>query len=427
MLKNVSRRQFIEGAGAVAAGLALAGCSSDDDEDTSEDTSEDEDTSDDTSTEDDSSEEEEETEDTESDSEESGTIVVGVMGPYTGDVAQYGIQCRNGAEIYVADLNAAGGINGKQIELIEEDEEGDATVAVTVYQKLVDDGVTAIIGDVTSTPCIAVAQESVADNMPCVTPSGTGDEITTYGDNFFRACFTDSSQGQMLAEFCQGEGITAVSTLYNAESDYETGINNMFVSVAEEYGITITGEHGYPAGTTDFSSYMTSIVAEEPEAILLPNYYTEVGLQVTKARELGFEGAMMGGDGWDTTLSGGYASAEDLEGCYYTSAYFDPTSDDEATSTFVAEFEEAYDDSPNIFGALGHDAAMILEVGLTAAEEAGLEPGSDDYKQTIIDTISTCSVEGLTGTITFNGSGDPEKGSAIFTFSDGEEVLYKEI
>ena len=408
MLKNVSRRQFLEAAGAVAAGVALVGCSSD--EDTTEETS------DDTEEESDDTTEEESTAST-------GDILIGIMGPYTGDVSQYGINTRNGAMLYLDAYNEAGGVNGKTVNYEYEDEKGDATEAVTVYNKLVEDGVTGIIGDVTSTPSIAVAQISVEDNMPMVTPSGTGDAITTYGSNFFRACVTDSYQGVALAQFCQSEGITSVATLYNSESDYEVGINETFVANAADYGITITSENGYPADTKDFSAYITTIIADGAEAILAPNYYEEVGLQVTAARAAGFTGAIMGADGWDG-VQNGYADAEDLENTYYTSAYFNVDSTEDEVVSFVSDYEAAYDDTPNLFSALGYDAAMILVAGLEGAEAQGLEPGSDDYKQAIIDTISTCEVEGLTGTITFSGTGDPSKGLTVFTFVDGVTEQY---
>ena len=156
VISNMSRREFLEASGVVAAGLGLAGCGS------SSSSSSDSGSS-------------------------SSTIKVGLMGPYSGEVAQYGLACRYGAELYVKQVNEAGGINGKQIELDEQDEKGDATEAVNVYNKLVEDGVTAIVGDVTSTPTIAVAQASVADNMPMVTPSATAADVVKYGSNIFRA------------------------------------------------------------------------------------------------------------------------------------------------------------------------------------------------------------------------------------------------
>lgn len=154
MNTNISRRNFVK-AGAVAGmGLGLAACGGNSGS---------------------------------SNGSSSDTIKIGLMGPYTGDVAQYGLACRYGAELYVKQVNSNGGINGKQIELDTQDEKGDATEAVNVYNKLVEDGVVGIIGDVTSTPTIAVAQASVKDNMPCVTPSATAADVISYGKNYFRA------------------------------------------------------------------------------------------------------------------------------------------------------------------------------------------------------------------------------------------------
>ena len=168
MFENVSRRNFLQGSAVLAAGLGLAGCSGDGGGDASSDGS---------------------------------TIKVGILGPHTGDVANYGIACRNGAQLYFDQLNADGGINGKQVEYLVEDEQGDPTQAVTAYNLLVEQGVVGIVGDVTTGPTTAVAQQSVNDNMPCVTPSATAAEIVTYGDNTFRACVTDPEQGRIMAAF----------------------------------------------------------------------------------------------------------------------------------------------------------------------------------------------------------------------------------
>ena len=228
MTNNVSRRQFVELSGLVAAGLGLVGCGGG------------------------------------SASSSSDSIKVGIMGPFSGDVAQYGIACRNGAQLYFKQLNEKGGVNGKQIDMDVQDEKGDATEAVSVYNKLVQDGVTAIVGDVTSTPTIAVAQASVTDNMPCVTASATAADVITFGSNYFRACITDPFQGKVMADFAAKQGYKTVGTIYNSGGDYEVGVEKAFVEEAQSKGITITSEQGYPAGATDFNGQLTSIIAPTP-------------------------------------------------------------------------------------------------------------------------------------------------------------------
>ena len=228
MFENVSRRHFLQGSAAVAMGLGLAGCGNDGGDSASGDGG--------------------------------STIKVGILGPHTGDVANYGIACRNGAQLYFDQLNADGGINGKQVEYLVEDEQGDPTQAVTAYNLLVEQGVVGIVGDVTTGPTTAVAQQSVNDNMPCVTPSATAAEIVTYGDNTFRACVTDPEQGRIMAAFANEQGYKNVGTLYLKGDDYNEGVNNAFVEEAQALGITITTEQSYSAGDVDFNSQLPQLL-----------------------------------------------------------------------------------------------------------------------------------------------------------------------
>ncbi len=181
------------------------------------------------------------------------------MGPYTGDVAQYGLAVRSGALLYIKKFNEQGILNGKVIEAIAEDEKGDSTEAILVYNKLIDEGVTAIIGDVTSTPTIALAQKSVLDTIPCVTASATAGDVVVHGNNMFRACITDPFQGRVMAEFAYKQGYKNIGTIFNSGGDYETGVNDAFVKHADELGIQVTSQQGYPEGAVDLSG------SESPE------------------------------------------------------------------------------------------------------------------------------------------------------------------
>lgn len=398
MFENVSRRQFLWASSALAAGLGLVGCSGGSESDGA------------------------------SDSGDASTIKVGVMGPYSGDVAQYGLACRNGALLYFKQLNASGGINGKQVELLVQDEKGDATEALNVYNKMVEDGVSAIVGDVTSKPTIAVAQASVVDNMPCVTPSATTADVISFGDNYFRACITDPFQGRVLADFAAKQGYKTVATIYNSQGDYESGVEKAFVDQAVANGLTVTSEQGYAQGATDFNAQLTTIMSDNPDAIMSPNYYQDTGKIVTQARQLGYTGIFLGPDGWANIVGSDqdYASPEDLEGCFYDSSFVASNNDDKVRQ-FVEDYKAEYDETPTNFCALGYDAAMIVAAGLKAAEDTGSEVGSDDYKQAVIDGIASGSVEGVTGTISYNGTGDPSKSTLIITFKDGVEDIFDTI
>ena len=398
MFENVSRRQFVGGSAAALAALGLVGCGGNGGDSNG--------------------------------GSEGGNIKVGIMGPHSGDNAQYGLACLNGAQLYFDQLNEDGGINGKQIETFVYDEKGDATEAVNAYNSLVqNDGVTGIVGDVTTIPSIAVAQASVADNMPCVTPSATAADVVTYGTNTFRACVTDPVQGVVMADFASKQGYKNVATLYKTGDDYNEGVNKAFCEEAESLGITITTQESYSDGDVDFNTQITNILATNPDAILLPNYYNEDGMIVTQARQQGYEKVFLGVDGWSGIYGGSenYADAADLHDCYYCCA-FSASNESEVTKQFIEDYEAAYDDTPTNFCALGYDAAMVLAAGLTAAEEAGLEPGSDDYKQAVIDGIFASTVDGVTGSISYEDNGDPVKSSLIITFAeDGSEVTFDTI
>ena len=395
MFENVSRRQFVTGSAAAIMGLGLVGCGGNGGGEGGDGAS---------------------------------SIKVGIMGPHTGDNSSYGLACLNGAQLYFKQLNADGGVNGKQVEPVVYDEKGDATEAVNAYNRLVqEDGVTGIVGSVLTGPTIAVAQASVADNMPCVTPSATAADVVTYGSNYFRACVTDPEQGRVMAHFASEQGYQNVATLYLSGSDYSEGVNAAFCDEAESLGITITTQQSYADGDVDFKAQLTNIIATNPDAILVPNYYQDDGMIVNQARTQGYDKVFLGVDGWSGIYGGSenYADAANLHDCYYCCA-FSSSNESETATKFVSDYEAEYGEAPTNFCALGYDAAMVLAAGLTAAEEAGLEAGSDEYKQAVIDGVASGTVEGVTGSISYEGTGDPVKSSLIITFAeDGAEETFQ--
>ena len=395
MFENVSRRQFVTGSAAAIMGLGLVGCGGNGGGEGGDGAS---------------------------------SIKVGIMGPHTGDNSSYGLACLNGAQLYFKQLNADGGVNGKQVEAVVYDNKGDATEAVNAYNRLVqEDGVTGIVGSVLTGPTIAVAQASVADNMPCVTPSATAADVVTYGSNYFRACVTDPEQGRVMAHFASEQGYKNVATLYLSGSDYSEGVNAAFCDEAESLGITITTQQSYADGDVDFKAQLTNIIATNPDAILVPNYYQDDGMIVNQARTQGYDKVFLGVDGWSGIYGGSenYADAANLHDCYYCCA-FSSSNESETATKFVSDYEAEYGEAPTNFCALGYDAAMVLAAGLTAAEEAGLEAGSDEYKQAVIDGVASGTVEGVTGSISYEGTGDPVKSSLIITFAeDGAEETFQ--
>ena len=342
------------------------------------------------------------------------TIKIGCLAPLTGEVSVYGIATSQGIKMGVDEINAAGGIDGRMIELITLDEKGDATEAVNAYNSLVDQGVVAIIGDVTSKPCIAVAELAAEDNMPMLTATGTAAEITTIGGNVFRTCFMDPFQGQIMATFAADNlGAKKVAVMYDIGSDYSQGLADSFKAQADTKGMELTAFEGYGTADTDFTSILNKIIATSPDAIFVPDYYGDVSLALIQARTAGYTGAMLGGDGWDGVL--GALPADNLSVAnngYFSNHY---ATADEAAAKFLAQYKTLFGDDGNAFAALGYDSAYIMADAIKRA-------GSTDA-DAIVAALAATDLECVTGHVTFDGNGDPIKSVAVTEFKDGEAVL----
>ncbi len=345
---------------------------------------------------------------------EGETIKIGCLAPLTGEVSVYGIATSNGIKMGVDEINAAGGIGGKQIELITLDEKGDPTEAVNAYNSLVDQGVVAIIGDVTSKPCIAVAELAAVDNMPMLTATGTAAEITTIGSNIFRTCFMDPFQGQIMATFAADNlEASKVAVMYDTGSDYSQGLADSFKAQAEAKGLTVTAFEGYATADTDFTAILNKIIATEPDAIFVPDYYGDVSLILNQARTAGYTGAMLGGDGWDGVLGALPEDKLDVANNGYFSNHYSTA--DEAAASFLSKYKELFGLDGNAFAALGYDSAYIMADAIERA-------GSTDA-QAIIDALAATDIQCVTGHITFDENGDPIKDVAVTEFVDGQTQL----
>ena len=352
------------------------------------------------------------------------TIKVGVMGPLTGDVSVYGKAVVNGATLYLKQVNANGGINGKQIEILTEDEQGDETQAVNCFTKLVDEGITALVGDVTTAPTLAVAAESADYNMPMVTASATAEAVTydaetdTVNANVFRATFTDPYQGVHMADYAYEKlGYTEAAVIFEKGADYNEGLAENFINEFEAKGGTIVDDESYSKGDVDFKTQLTTIMGKNPQVVFCPNYYEDVSKILKQARDIGMTCPFLGGDGWDGLE--GYATADQLKDAYFCANYAKGSNSD-FENAYKEEYGEEY---PNGFAPLGYDAAMTVVYGIQAAEDAGLAAGDDDYKQAVIDAIASGTIDGITGTFTFDEHHDPVKQTAILTYVDGKPVL----
>ncbi len=345
------------------------------------------------------------------------TIRIGGLAPLTGDVAVYGVATQRGVDLYIEQLNANGGLLGKQVEMVWYDEKGDAAEAVNAYNRLVGD-VVALIGDVTSKPSIAVAELAAQDNMPMITATSTAYDVTTPGSNIFRACFLDPYQGKAMGIYAaQNLGAKTAAIIYNNSDDYSTGLAEAFKEKFESLGGSVVAYEAYSSSDIDYKSQLTNIVGQNPDVVFMPDYYNTVAMIAKQAREVGLEVPFLGADGWDGLLSV-VDDTSILNNCYFCNHYSaDDT--DENVQNFLTSYVEKYGETPVSFSALGYDAAKIL---CTAIENAG----STDA-QAIIDQMAATSIDGVTGHIVYDDHGDPQKSVSIITFEDGAMKLVEKL
>lgn len=344
------------------------------------------------------------------------TIKIGGMAPLTGALAIYGVTTTNGAELAVKEINENGGVLGKKIEYVMLDTKGDSTEAVMAYNKLVDEKVAGIIGEVTSKPTLAVTEVAVQDNMPLITPTGTQVDITEAGPNVFRVCFTNPYQGKVLAITSKERlGADTVAVMLNNSSDYSDGIAKAFIEESEKLGMRVMGVEGYSDGDKDFRPQLTKLAAMNPDVILIPEYYEQAALIATQAREVGVKSIFVGSDGWDgiakTLDKSSYAA---IENSYFTN-HFSMEDQSEKIQNFLKDYRETYKEDPSAFSALGYDAVYMMK---TAIEKAGTTD-----KQKVVDALKGIEYDGVTGYLIFDDHNNPVKAVTVLKIENGKYVF----
>ena len=368
----------------------------------------------------------------ESKSAADNTITVAFIGNTTGDYAMYGVPVRNAVKMYFDQLNAAGGINGKQVILLEYDDKADGVESVNAYNLAKANGATAVIGSVLTGATIALSDATYDDNMPQITASATNPKVTVMDPdnpnsevktNVFRSCFLDPFQGEKMAQYAnQVLGAKKVAIFYENGSDYSEAI----VSAAEKQfaanGLTLVAKEAFATGDVDYKAQMTNIAAANPDVVFMPIYYGEAGLAITALRAAGCNAKIVGGDGFGSVKD--YATAKDLEGTVYFSGYAPGTP---SVAKFEADYKATFgEDVPNMFAPLAWDASLLMAHGIEEAEKKGLKAGTAEYKQAIIDGIkSVKGYEGITGSYTFNATNDPVKSVSVIKVTNGSEVFDK--
>ncbi len=344
---------------------------------------------------------------------------IGAAGPLTGGAASYGDAVNKGAQIAVDEINAAGGINGVKIEFKMEDDEHDAEKAVNAYNNLKDWGMQIMMGTVTSAPCIAVEGEASADNMFLITPSGTAIDCIS-GSNAFRLCFSDPAQGTKSAEYIGLNKLaTKVAIIYDSSDPYSTGICESFKAEAVNQGIEVVATEAFTADSkTDFKVQLQKAKDSGADMLFLPIYYQEASLILMQANDMGFAPKIFGCDGLDGLLTVENFNADLAEGVMLLTP-FAADAEDEATKKFVAAYAEKYNNEvPIQFAADAYDAIYAIKAAAEASN-ATADMSVSDLCDALAGAMPTITLKGLTGTITWDASGEPNKEPKAVIIADG--------
>ena len=351
--------------------------------------------------------------------EASTDILIGEYGSLTGATATYGQSTHKGIAMAADEINAAGGVLGRKIKVITEDDAGKPEEAQTVVTKLINkDRVSAILGEFASSNSLAAAPVCQQSRIPMLSPGSTNPKVTQVGDYIFRTCFIDPFQGQVMAKFAFNSlKVKQVAILTDIKSDYSVGLAKFFKQSFEAMGGTIISDESYSQGDKDFNAQLTSIKSKNPEAVFVPGYYTDVSLLAREARKLGIAVPLLGGDGWDSEKLW-EIGGEALNGCFFSNHYSvdDPSP---AIQNFVAAFKKKYNgETPDAMAALGYDGAKLMFDAIRRA-------GSDNPDSIRIAIGKTSGFPGVTGDIKLNENRDAEKSAVVLEVRDGK-FLFKE-
>lgn len=335
----------------------------------------------------------------------SDTIKIGAIMPMTGDVSLYGTGTVNSINIAIDEINKAGGINGKKVELIFEDDENKPEKSVDAYNKLVTkDKVDVIIGCLTSKCSLAVAPLAQRDKIPMISTSSTNMDVTLVGDYIFRTCYIDPFQGTVCANFATEKlGKKSAAIVFDNGNDYSKGLATEFEKQFVAKGGTIVAKEAYSLNDQDFSAILTKVKNAEPDILFIPDYYSKVSLIAKQVRSLGMTDlVMLGGDGWDEIANN---AGEEVLGCYYIN-HFSADSTEPLAVEFVKKYKAAYNNqTPNALAVLGYDAMMIVGEAFKAANSTD--------KTKVRDAIAKTNGKFLTGSISFDSNRNPIKGAVI--------------
>jgi branched-chain amino acid transport system substrate-binding protein len=342
---------------------------------------------------------------------DTGPILVGYYGDLSGRTSSFGQSTKNGVEMAADEINKAGGVNGRQIQIITEDDQGEPNKAATVVTKLINqDKVVALLGEVASSNTLAAAPKAQEAKVPMITPSSTNPAVTEVGDYIFRVCFIDPFQGEVMAKFAaQNLKAKRAAILYDFNADYSRGLYQFFKRSFTALGGEIVSEQSYTQGDRDFSGQLTQIRGANPDVIYVPGYYGEVGVIANQTKQLGIKAPLLGGDGWDAPQLWELGGAA-LDGDYISNHYSvdDPSP---AIQKFVADYRERFKILPDALAALGYDSMKVLADAIRRAE------GTNNVK--LRDAIAqTKNFPGVTGAITIDSGRNAVKPAVVLKLKD---------
>jgi branched-chain amino acid transport system substrate-binding protein len=349
-----------------------------------------------------------------------GAIRVGHFASMTGDTATFGQSADRGMQLAIQEINAAGGVLGRPLELITEDDRSVTEEARSAAQKLLQrDRVVALLGEVASSRSLAAAPEAQRARIPMISPASTNPKVTEVGDYVFRACFIDPFQGAVMARFAAQElGARRVAILLDYKQDYSVGLADYFRRTFRELGGEIVADERYTSGDIEFRAQLTTLRAASPDAIFVPGYYTEVGLIAKQARELGIQVPMLGGDGWDSekTLEIGGAAVEG----YFFSTHYSADAETPKVQDFVKHYRSSYGGVPDAMAALGYDTALIFADALRRA-------GSSEGPKLRDAIAATREFDGVTGRISIDAERNARKDAVVLKIENGRFRYYRTI
>ena len=338
-------------------------------------------------------------------------IKVGEFASMSGGSASFGQSSHNGTALAVGEINDAGGVLGKKIDLITEDDRSMQGEPSTIARKLIsEDNVIAVLGEVASSKSLEAAPICQENHVPMISPASTNAKVTQVGDYIFRVCFIDPFQGKVMAKFALSKGWKNVAVLTDVKQDYSVGLAKAFEDSFSASGGTVVKTSEYSTGDKDFRAQLTSIKASHPDAIFVPGYYGEVALIARQARSFGIKAPLLGGDGWvgESLLK---VAGPALDGCFFSNHY---SQDDPSPviQNFVKTYAAKYGEKPDAMAALGYDSAKILADAITRA-------GTTDGPKLRDAIAATKDFKGVTGDITLYADRNATKAAVILTIANG--------